>query len=323
MSNTKNRNENVEDPILPEVSKHYIQEEIDAEEKATVPKEMIESPSFVALTPDDVGLNQLNTQLMTTEVKPKTVSDERSYFLQICNNVLIGKKAIYFICRDLYSASRELSTQSYENLEKSIVQSLDISKSRLSKYKSIGSDGTCTKLFQQGRLPMSVDTQYAITQLSISQREALLADDSKMFISATKDQMLEIAGYTKYETDTKEQSENTENWSKYDFSKSVDFIKVGISNVNVDYNMMIAIKNDIESLIKKYNDDSRFDYDLSDNLNNMDQRCKLGMICNDTVVEKTREKNAKFFKRMLKSKIPNAGPKYSELRNELTSSPIH
>ena len=318
MSNTKNRNENVEDPILPEVAYHYIQEEIDKEEKKLIPKTIVETVSnHVPLTPNDVGVNMLNTELMTTSVKSK---NERGYFLQICNNVLIGKKAYYFICRDLNDAYNTLSSVSYDNLETSIVQSLDISKSRLSKYKSIGASDTCTKLFLQGRLPMSVDTQYAITLLKPEQQQALLADDSKMFISATKDQMLMIAGMTQSEIDDLSKSGKTENWSKYEIDKPLEFIKVAISNINVDYNMMTAIMNDIESSIKKINDDIRFDYDLSKNAEDMDQRCKLEMIRNDTTVEKTRVKNEKFFTKEEKADRPNASAKYSQLTDELTSS---
>jgi len=244
------------------------------------------SDDFIPITPNDVELNQMSSTLMTTLNEKKTVV---GYYKQIANNVLIGKKAIYFICRDLYDASENLFQQEYDNLVTSIVQSLDIGKSTLSRYKSIGKSDTCTKLFNRGLLPMSVDTQYAITLLTDEQQKSLLADDSNMFISATKNQMLEFAGVQSDDTST-----DPDKWTKYVNANPHEFIKIAVSSTNADSNKMQMFKQELVTLIDDFNADELYDTRLCKSDKYKDIRSMIEMISNDVYINEVVEKNKKY-----------------------------
>jgi hypothetical protein len=112
------------------------------------------------------AFNPLAVSLKTLEVKEKTVEN---YLDQIRQNIYVGFKAEYLVCRDLCDAKDKLSSADYSRLK----DNLDISKSTISKYEKIGYDIWLSKLFIVGKLPWRWTTCYALTQLDTNQRQKL------------------------------------------------------------------------------------------------------------------------------------------------------
>lgn len=108
--------------------------------------------------------NPLIVKLETLEIKDKTVD---SYYTQIKNNYYLSKKAHYVIARDMFDASKTLSKEDFERL----VKMLNFSKSKVSRYLSVGGDVRLWKLFIQGKLPMKWTNQYLLTTLTDKQFE--------------------------------------------------------------------------------------------------------------------------------------------------------
>ena len=147
-------------------------------------KKIVKAMKVPSLTKDKVE-KYISTQpinVMTTTLQTKSVdrlpinwTDESksdankinqmknwySYYQQIENNLVIGAKAIFVICRDLYDASRKLSADDFDLLKSKV----HLSEATISKYMKIGQSTTCQELFQLNKLPESWTTMYKIAQV--------------------------------------------------------------------------------------------------------------------------------------------------------------
>lgn len=103
--------------------------------------------------------DKMSIQLSTSGIEEKNVEN---YYNQIKSNRYVARKGMYLVCRDLFDAKVNLSSTDYESL----LSKLGYSQASVYKQESIGSDFRLFKMFNQGRLPESWTTQYALTQFN-------------------------------------------------------------------------------------------------------------------------------------------------------------
>ena len=202
--------------------------------------------------PIDVMTNTLSTKLV--EEKETNWSDDSlrdkntinkmtnwfNYYKQIENNLIVGAKAIFLVCRDLEIASRKLSSEDYELLKKKV----HLSESTINKYVAIGKSTTCSELFQLNRLPESWTTMYRIASLEKKY-------DKKPFLKTLKenvnldttcsdvDVFMEVVKNTIKPLYTYENLESPK-----------DFIRVAFdSKTTVDPNALSLLKKEVEKVV--------------------------------------------------------------------------
>ena len=114
------------------------------------------------------SFNPLENDIKTIEIKDKTITN---YVNQIRQNIYLGKKAMFVVCRDLYDAKLNLKNKSvgsetdyYEYYD--LLKQLGISRTTAIKFESIGQCLPLRKLFTEGRLPFSWTTLYQLSKLS-------------------------------------------------------------------------------------------------------------------------------------------------------------
>jgi len=117
------------------------------------------------------NFNPLENDIKTLEVQEKSVTN---YLNQIRQNIYLGKKAMFVVCRDLYDAKlnlknkvdstnqNEIDYYEYDDL----LKQLGISRTTAIKFESIGKCLPLRKLFTEGRLPFSWTTLYQLSKLS-------------------------------------------------------------------------------------------------------------------------------------------------------------
>ena len=103
--------------------------------------------------------NPLNNSIQTNEVNEKTLSN---YIEQIRTNIYIGKKAMYFVARDVYDAKVNLSPPDFSRL----VEKFKWNGSTQSKILAIGRSDNLFKIYKQGNLPSNWTTLYELSTLT-------------------------------------------------------------------------------------------------------------------------------------------------------------
>ena len=140
-------------------------------------------------------INVMNDRLMTTEVKVespnwnvegntkgliKMMNTWFNYYKQIENNLVVGAKAVFLVCRDLYDAQQNLPPKEFELLKKKI----HLSEPTISKYIIVGKSTLCRELFTMNRLPESWTTMYKIAKVKEADKQEKIKDPEKLkFIS--------------------------------------------------------------------------------------------------------------------------------------------
>jgi len=130
--------------------------------------------------------DKMSNQLSTSGIEEKSVEN---YYNQITSNRYVARKGMYLVCRDLFDAKVNLSTTEYERL----LSKLGYSQASVYKQESIGSDFRLFKMFNQGRLPESWTTQYALTQFNDVQFFKLI-NDKNINHQSTLSQIKKAAG---------------------------------------------------------------------------------------------------------------------------------
>ena len=103
--------------------------------------------------------NPLNNTIQTNEVNEKTLSN---YIEQIRTNIYIGKKAMYFVARDVYDAKQTLNNLEFARL----VERFKWNGSTQSKILSIGGSNNLFEIYKQGNLPSNWTTLYELSKLT-------------------------------------------------------------------------------------------------------------------------------------------------------------
>ena len=95
--------------------------------------------------------NPLNNSIQTNEVNEKTLSN---YIEQIRTNIYIGKKAMYFVARDVFDAKQTLNNLEFARL----VERFKWNGSTQSKMLKIGASNNLFEVYQSGNLPSNWTT---------------------------------------------------------------------------------------------------------------------------------------------------------------------
>ena len=103
--------------------------------------------------------NPLNNSIQTNEVNEKTLTN---YIEQIKTNIYVGKKAMYFVARDVYDAKVNLSAPDFSRL----VEKFKWNGSTQSKILAIGRSDNLFKIYKQGKLPSNWTTLYELSTLT-------------------------------------------------------------------------------------------------------------------------------------------------------------
>ena len=103
--------------------------------------------------------NPLNNSIQTNEVNEKTLSN---YIEQIRTNIYIGKKAMYFVARDVYDAKQTLNKYEFARL----VERFKWNGSTQSKMLKIGASNNLFEVYQSGNLPSNWTTLYELSTLT-------------------------------------------------------------------------------------------------------------------------------------------------------------
>ena len=103
--------------------------------------------------------NPLNNSIQTNEVNEKTLGN---YINQISTNIYIGKKAMYFVARDVYDAKQTLNNLEFARL----VERFKWNGSTQSKMLKIGASNNLFEVYQSGNLPSNWTTLYELSTLT-------------------------------------------------------------------------------------------------------------------------------------------------------------
>jgi len=248
------------------------------------------------------NINVMNTQLMTKSVEYKSpnynnLTKEQSlivqkenvdnYYRQIMNNIVIGAKSIFLVCRDLVDADKSLATEEFDILK----DVLPISESTIRKYLKVGKSTTCRKLFELNKLPESWTTMYKISTIKDNKDRQKI--ESNVDISTTAKDVDVFLGVMKKELKPL--------WTYEDLDSPRDFLKIAVEGntklADIDSNAMkliaTRVKKVVEDSIKEMNPNN-----LKYNVSKDEKPIVAEVVTNKTFIEKIEDKVLKYFKEM-------------------------
>tara|TARA_A100001011_G_scaffold399276_1_gene507172 strand:- start:966 stop:1721 length:756 start_codon:yes stop_codon:yes gene_type:complete len=109
--------------------------------------------------PKTKSFDPLQNSIQTLQVNEKTLTN---YIEQIKTNIYVGKKAMYFVARDVYDAQQSLSTPDFKRL----VDNFKWNGSTQSKILRIGASNNLFKIYKEGHLPSNWTTLYELSILT-------------------------------------------------------------------------------------------------------------------------------------------------------------
>ena len=109
--------------------------------------------------PKTKSFDPLQNSIQTLQVNEKTLTN---YIEQIKTNIYVGKKAMYFVARDVYDAQQSLSPSDFRRL----VENFKWNGSTQSKILAIGRSNNLFKIYKQGNLPSNWTTLYELSTLT-------------------------------------------------------------------------------------------------------------------------------------------------------------
>jgi hypothetical protein len=252
------------------------------------------------------NINVMNTQLMTKSVEYKSpnynnFTKEQSlivhkenvdnYYKQIMNNIVIGAKSIFLVCRDLVDADKSLATEEFDILK----DVLPISESTIRKYLKVGKSTTCRKLFELNKLPESWTTMYKISTIKDNKDRQKI--ESNVDIKTTAKDIDVFLGVMKKEMKPL--------WTYEDLDTPRDFLKIAVEGnaklADIDSNAMkliaTRVKKVVEDSIKELKND-HLKYCVSKD----DKPIVAEVVTNKTFIKKIEDKVFDYFKTKIKGK---------------------
>ncbi|MBC8304159.1 MAG: hypothetical protein H8E55_51430 [Pelagibacterales bacterium] len=256
-------------------------------------------------------INVMSDRLMTTEVKVespnwnvegntkgliKVMNTWFNYYKQIENNLVVGAKAIFLVCRDLYDAQQNLPPKEFELLK----QKIHLSEATISKYIIVGKSTLCRELFTMNRLPESWTTMYKIAKVKETEKQQKIKDkvnlgstasDIDIFIGVMKNELAPIWNYT---------LENPQDFLRVAFNR--------IPNHLIDPNALALLKDKIEKVVSKeietFNSTTK-GYCLNKNKDNQivdNEPVKVEVVANKKLIDNLYERAAKFLDKFTRTK---------------------
>jgi DNA-binding protein Fis len=254
------------------------------------------------------NINVMNTQIITNSVEVKkvdydTLSDREilavkkhnvdNFYKQIMNNLVIGAKSVFLVCRDLSDAQKELSTEDFEVLK----QTLPLTNSTICKYLKVGKSTTCRELFSLNRLPESWTTMYKISTLKDDDKNKILnkvdikttAQDIDIFLGVMKKELAPI-------------------WNFNELESPKVFLQIAVENdskiADIDPNALKLISKKVQKVISdtlREMDFKTLKYNVSKN----EKPFKVEVAENKTFIEKVEEKVLNYFNSLKGKDVKN------------------
>jgi hypothetical protein len=308
-----------------EKKQKQIEETVGVAEKNTQERNDLLSKFFKENTPK-VNLSNVK-QLLTKGISvkewnshkhnEKEIADIRkenisNFYTQIVNNLTMGHKSIFLVCRDLKDAHRQLETNEFNILK----EMLPISESTINKYIKIGGSDVCRELYNLNKLPEVWTTLYYISRQKL--------DDSSMdhlidFITPKTTQK-EVMEYLNGPTDEKPKS-----WNYVELKSPRDFLKVAIEGNlkqgNIDPNTMLYIKNKVEEVVSDALNEMTVEK-LGYKPNNNDLPIKCEVVTNTSLIETVKKFVLNNFENLKSKKLKklyeeNFFKKFSQVNNPI------
>ena len=123
--------------------------------------------------PKTKRFDPLNNSIQTNEVMDKTLSN---YIQQIKTNIYIGKKAMYFVARDVYDAQQNLCNYDFNRL----IERFKWNRSTESKMLAIGASNNLFEVYKEGNLPSAWTILYELTKLTDKEFEKIKLFESDL-----------------------------------------------------------------------------------------------------------------------------------------------
>ena len=271
-----------------------IQSSLDETEKRKVKLQL----SVNTIAKNLPNIDVMNTQIITKSVDVKEVNFEKftdnqilaikkynveNFYKQIMNNIIIGAKSIFLVCRDLSDAQKQLDDGDFEVLKKT----LPISEATICKYLKVGKSTLCRELFTLNRLPESWTTMYKISTLKDDEKNKVkdkvelktTAQDIDVFLGVMKKELSPI-------------------WNFKELESPKVFLQVAVENyskiADIDPNALKLISKKVQRVISdvlKEMDSKTLKYNVSKN----EKPFKVEIAENKTFIEKIEEKVMNYF----------------------------
>lgn len=261
--------------------------------------------SFETVKKNLPNINVMNTQIITKNVEVKKVGSDLSekeilavkkhnidnFYKQIMNNLVVGAKSLFLVCRDLSDAERMLATEDFEILKKT----LPLTDSTICKYLKIGKSTTCRELFKINRLPESWTTMYKISTIENKDDKTQKFIDN-IDINTTSNDIDVFLGKVRRVLQSL--------WNYKDLETPKVFLQIAVENdkeiADIDPNVLKIISHRIQKVVSDVlNDFKTSGYNVSKN----ERPVKVEVSENKTFLKDVEKKVFKYFKSLKDKKL--------------------
>ena len=243
-------NENVQVKDLP-VKKYATQVLADEKERQRK-EEVAEVFHSVNKTLQQVGIQPHNTNnLILPEPTENSVD---SYFKQISTNYLVTAKGVYLCCRDLAIAERNLAPIAYEQLERSLVDELQLADGTLSKWLTVGKSKQLLELYLKEKMPHAWTTQYEIAKFARLEgnQDKFKAIEGDITATTTKAAFDALVGIVPKDKEKESEDDKVPNFS-FTFESPLEVIKIAFERKNADANIIRFLEKELKKVITQAN----------------------------------------------------------------------
>jgi hypothetical protein len=244
------------------------------------------------------NIDVMNTQIITKSVDVKEVDFDKftdnqilaikkynveNFYKQIMNNLVIGAKSVFLVCRDLSDAQKQLDDGDFEVLKKT----LPLSESTICKYIKVGKSTLCRELFTLNKLPESWTTMYKLSTLKDDEKNKVL---NKVDIKTTAQDIDIFLGVIKKEL--------SPIWNFNELESPKVFLQIAVENdskiADIDPNALKLISKKVQKVISDVlieMNSKTLKYNVSKN----EKPFKVEIAENKTFIEKVEEKVMNYF----------------------------
>ena len=241
----------------------------------------------------------LTTSIYIDMVEDKTVE---GYHKQISNNMMVGIKATYFVCRDLHDAKQSLSEKEFNYLVSLLKEYF--SRSTVDKFLAIGESERLSELYSQGRLPFSWTTQYAIATLD---EDDWYQASEEITSDITMSELNELTGKVSIPSET---------WRTSRFDKSRTIGLINVKSQTEDSRLMSQLSDEIRNVIEKFNAKPLSKYETSSNGKDLNDKFEVEFKFDTETMNKIETKTENFIKKMKVGKAKDKKQKIANVKSK-------
>lgn len=254
------------------------------------------------------NIDVMNTQIITKSVDVKEVDFDKftdnqilaikkynveNFYKQIMNNLVIGAKSVFLVCRDLSDAQKQLDDGDFEVLK----ETLPISESTICKYIKVGKSTLCRELFTLNRLPESWTTMYKLSTLKDDEKNKVF---NKVDIKTTAQDIDIFLGVMKKEL--------SPIWNFNELASPKVFLQIAVENdskiADIDPNALKLISKKVQKVISDVLTEMN-SKTLKYNVSKNEKPFKVEIAENKTFIEKVEEKVMNYFNSLKGKEVKN------------------